>query len=478
VGLARRGQLTAPRLEGALLSVQATTWKMLSSTRFPSNQEVVRIPDELAAFKYYAGAGVQYQPFETLKYAMTFVNVPVPNAIMAKAVGDRLLRLGVPRGNSLAFEYYFPFGGPPSPWVSSLSQAVAADFFSRLAVVLGAGSATDTGSAPYLDAALRASRSFAMSPIQGGVGVPQGAGRWYLIYPFAPAQRVLNAQLQSIVSLSLYNKAVPSPATQKLVDQGVAAVLPLLPKFDTGGWSRYQYNQEANLNYHDFMTDLFKKLSKDPAFAAVPEFETYYEKFAADRITPPSITEPAAAFPTLIPPTDGFKDDVKISYHVDKRSTDVVSILNADGALVRSLSTSGVNGTHTVTWNGATSSGVAVPAGDYTVQIGTRDILGNYHRGPLAHTITVVRDTDLPVLGSIVTRSTGAKSSTVTVKVSDASSGYVTASLELGGIRLGSVKVLRGKPGVLKVAFSAAQVKRATLKLTDSSGNVTSVPPS
>ncbi|MCW2973447.1 MAG: D-glucuronyl C5-epimerase domain protein, partial [Thermoleophilia bacterium] len=223
VGLAKRGQLTGPRLEGVMLSVHATTWKMLSSTRFPSNQEALRIPDELAVFKYYAGSGVQYQPFETLKFAMTFVNVPVPDFVQARQVGDRLLELAVPRGNSLAFEYYFPFGGPASPWVSSLSQAVAADFFARLALLdaTTTGAATETTASPYADAAQRATRSFAMSPIQGGVSVAQGTGSWYLIYPFAPSMRVLNAHLQSLVSLSLYNRAYPSPATQLLIDKGV-----------------------------------------------------------------------------------------------------------------------------------------------------------------------------------------------------------------------------------------------------------------
>ncbi|MCW2949547.1 MAG: hypothetical protein JWN41_560, partial [Thermoleophilia bacterium] len=272
VGLAARRQLTGPRMEGALLSVSATSWKMLSSTRFPSNQEVVHIPDELAVFKYYSGSGVQYQPFETLKYAESLVHIPVPDVVGAKAAAARLLRLAVPRGNSLAFEYYFPFGGPATPWVSSLSQAVAADFFSRVALLVGSGAATDVSSAPYVDAAQRVTRSFALTPMQGGVSVPQGAGRWYLIYPFAPAQRVLNAHLQSLVSLSLYNRALPSATTQQLIDQGIAAVVPLLPKFDTGGWSRYQYGQEANLNYHDYMTDLLKKLSRDPTFANVPEF--------------------------------------------------------------------------------------------------------------------------------------------------------------------------------------------------------------
>ncbi|MBC7461761.1 MAG: hypothetical protein H7287_10410, partial [Thermoleophilia bacterium] len=322
----------------------------------------------------------------------------------------------------------------------------------------------------------RASRSFSMSPMQGGVSVPQGSGSWYLIYPFAPAQRVLNAHLQSLVSLSLFNRAYPSETTQAMIDAGVAAVLPILPKFDTGAWSRYQFGQEANLNYHDFMTDLFKKLSKDPTFAGVPQFGAYYDKFAGYRVTPPNVFVPPGAWPTLIPPVDGFHDGVEVRYRVDKRSSDVVRITNPAGALVRSYSTGGGTGWHSITWNGATAFGLAVPAGTYDVQISTRDIVGNYRRGSLTQKIEVVRDTDTPVLKSLVTRSTGAKSTIVVVRALDVSSGYLDASITIGGIRVGAVRMLRGKAGVIKVSFAAARVRTGMLKLVDSSGNVTTVP--
>jgi hypothetical protein len=471
VQLAARGQLTADRLEPALLSVKATTWKMLSTTTFPGHEELVHMPGELATFKFYSGRGLQYQPFETMKDGMAFINVPVPDVVNGRAYADRLLQLSVHRGSTIAWEYYFPFGGPSSPWTSSISQALATDFFARIASMV-----PEAERAPYAEAALGASRSFSTSPLLGGVSVPEGTGSWYLIYPFAPAQRILNAHLQVLISMSSYNKLFPSPETQGIIDRGLASVLPLLPKFDTGGWSNYQFGQEADLNYHDFMTDEFKKLTRDPAFDAVPQFEEFYEKFTAYRETPPFITVPEQAWPTLIPPADGFLDNVVIRYQVDKRSSDVVRISNPDGELVRSYSTSGGIGWHSVTWDGLTSSGQPVPAGAYDVQISTRDIVGNYRRGDVTQQVQVVRDVDAPLLHSVLTRSTGARSTVVTIKALDASSGYLTARLELGGTLLGSVRILRGRPGVLRLARPIAQVKRATPKLVDTSGNVTTEP--
>ena len=471
MNLARRGQLTAERLEPALLSVKATTWKMSSRTPFPAHEERVHMPGELATFKYYSGRGLQYQPFETMKDGMAFINVPVPDVVNGRAYADRLLQLSVHRGRTLAWEYYFPFGGPAAPWTSSISQALATDFFARIASMV-----PEADRAPYADAALGASRSFTTSPLLGGVTVPEGTGSWFLIYPFAPAQRVLNADLQVLISMSSYNKLFPSPTTQAIIDRGLAGVLPVLSKFDTGAWSNYQYGQEANLNYHDFMTDEFKKLMRDPAFDAVPQFEEYYDKFSTYRETPPQVTVPEQVWPTLIPPTDGFHDTVDIRYSVDKRSSDVVRISDADGALVRSFSTGGGSGARTVTWDGLTSAGQPAAAGAYTVQVSTRDIVGNYRRGDLTQQVQVVRDVDAPQLHSVVLRSTGARSTTMTIRALDASSGYLTASVRLGSSTIGTVRILRGRAAVLRLSRPVAQVRTATIRLVDTSGNVTVQP--
>jgi hypothetical protein len=110
------------------------------------------------------------------------------------------------------------------------------------------------------------------------------------------------------------------------------------------------------------------------------------------------------------------------------------------------------------------------------VQISTRDIVGNSRRGDVTQEVQVVRDVDAPLLHSVVIRSTGAKTTTVTIKALDASSGYLTASMRLGSTTLGSVRILRGRPGVLKLARPIAQVRKATIRLVDSSGNVMTDP--
>ena len=134
--LAKRKQLTADRLEPVLLSVKATTYVMRYGRSFPRHEQVVTMPGELAVFKYYSGRGVQWQPFESFKLGMQYVNVPIPQTQKARVFAKRMLELAVPRNGALTWEYYFPFGGPASPWTSSLSQALATEFFHRTATQL------------------------------------------------------------------------------------------------------------------------------------------------------------------------------------------------------------------------------------------------------------------------------------------------------------------------------------------------------
>ena len=64
----------------------------------------------------------------------------------------------------------------------------------------------------------------------------------------------------------------------------------MLPRFDTGHWSRYSLGAESTLGYHDFVIDLLKTLkrtSDDPVWTdALQRFQLYETE-------PPELTAPS-----------------------------------------------------------------------------------------------------------------------------------------------------------------------------------------
>jgi hypothetical protein len=489
--LARRHMLTPDRIEPVLLSVKATTYVMRYVKRFPRHEQDMTIPGELAVFKYYSGRGVQWQPFETLKQAMGYVTVPVPQTQHARDYAKRLLELAVPRNGALTWEYYFAFGGPSTPWISSLSQALATEFFQRVSSQLqlaltypdeeyietGAPTVTQREIATLSKASEQAMRAFLLAPSRGGLSVRQGTGRWFLLYPFNRAQRILNGHLQVLINVERVADVTKSPAAKSIVAAGVRSVVPLLPRFDTGGWSRYQLGQEADLNYHDFMTSQFKKLGA--ASSTIPQrdvFHAWYDKLSDYRVTAPEITVDTRGTAPIIPVIDGFRDTSSLSWTTDKRSRDTVVITAANGKPVRRLTVQGGTGRHFVSWNGRNSANRMVPAGTYSAAMDSVDIIGNRRHTLFPQKLIVLIDTEPPAATSFQLIARGKKSTTVRVVASDQGSAYIDARVELGGRTVGHKR--GGRYGAIDVTvpYALASVHGMTLKLRDSSGNTTVIP--
>jgi hypothetical protein len=73
---------------------------------------------------------------------------------------------------------------------------------------------------------------------------------------------VLNAQLQSILSLSDYAEITGDKEAQAFVAEMSAATQALLPQFDTGCWSRYSFEgNPATPSYHAYHVRLLEKLA-------------------------------------------------------------------------------------------------------------------------------------------------------------------------------------------------------------------------
>ena len=129
-----------------------------------------------------------------------------------------------------------------------MAQAVAAQALARSSVLL---------EDPNLGAA--AVRAFtSVSPFL--LSLPSGP--WIRLYGFN-GEVVLNAQLQSIVSLLDYATTSGNAAASALAQRLIATAETLFPRFDTGDWSRYELGGGyAPRDYQKFVTDLLAKLAK------------------------------------------------------------------------------------------------------------------------------------------------------------------------------------------------------------------------
>ena len=161
---------------------------------------------------------------------------------LAKAVVAR----AVPSSGMLTWEYYFPFGGPPR-WTSGLAQGVGAQALARAGVRLD--------ERELLDAARRAFRVVPASLSRSLAG-----GTWIREYSYSD-MAILNAQLQTLVSLGEYVR-ITGDAEGRAVVEGLAhATRALLTRFDTGCWSVYALDgNNATPGYHSYHISLLNKL--------------------------------------------------------------------------------------------------------------------------------------------------------------------------------------------------------------------------
>jgi hypothetical protein len=198
-------------------------------------------------YRYVDGYGYRFHPLAN--FAELNRQVSRGDRWAAHRLARALVRRSVPNRGALVWEYGFPFGGPV-PWRSGFAQAVAAQALARAALLTG-----DTS----LERAARAARR----AITLGLARPLAGGVWVREYGFTD-MAVLNAQLQSLVSLKNYS-ALTGDATG-LVAALERASKALLRKFDTGCWSRYSlWGRDAPVRYHAYHVELLTKLAaRDP----------------------------------------------------------------------------------------------------------------------------------------------------------------------------------------------------------------------
>jgi hypothetical protein len=201
-------------------------------------------------YRYFPGHGFQFHPLG---------NMGALNAAVASGDPDRTRRLAdalLARSVNGAWEYYFRFAGGRAPWTSGMAQAVAAQGFAR--------AASQLGEPTYTDAAQRA-----FAAIAGRLVRARPGGPWIRLYSFSNLV-VLNAQLQSVISLRDYANLSGDTAAAGLADAMRAAAASQLAQFDTGFWSYYALpRDDSPLDYHLYVVSLLQRLAKqDGRFAA------------------------------------------------------------------------------------------------------------------------------------------------------------------------------------------------------------------
>jgi hypothetical protein len=217
-------------------------------------------------YRWFPGHGFQFHPLGN--FAALNAAVGSGDEERIRRLADALAARGVPTSSgALVWEYYFSFGGGPPPWTSGMAQAVAAQSFAR------AASALDDSS--LADVARRAERA-----IPGRLDRATSFGDWVRLYSFSNTV-VLNAQLQTALSLATYAQLENDSGAAALAARLRTAAANGLSSFDTGFWSLYALPAEdSTLDYHTYVVQLLTALAKtDTRFApAAKRFASYMKQ--------------------------------------------------------------------------------------------------------------------------------------------------------------------------------------------------------
>lgn len=233
-----------PRALALFTTIEATA-RHLAAHKLAEPQPDITGPDGVV-YRFSRAHGFQFHPI---------ANFARLNRLAAKEKNEDASRLSsalveraVPAGNALTWEYYFPFGGP-TRWTSGFAQAVAAQAFARAADLTGRQDLLSTARAAHL-------------AIPASLSLDIGGGRWVREYGFNDSP-ILNAQLQSLVSLRNYVELTGDADARQLAADMETASRNLLNRFDTGCWSLYALGgNPASLDYHTYHIQLLKQLAR------------------------------------------------------------------------------------------------------------------------------------------------------------------------------------------------------------------------
>jgi hypothetical protein len=211
------------------------------------------IGEDGIVYRWFAAHGFQFHPLAN--FATLNGHAKHGRREEAGRLASAMLARGIRDGRTLTWEYYFPFAGP-GLWTSALAEAAGAQALARTGTLLEDDTLLAGAGATYREIPRDLSQSL-------------GGGTWVKEYSYSD-MAVLNAQLQSIVSLAEYARTAGDADARKYVGSLSTAARTLLPEFDTGCWSRYSLGgSPAPDNYHRYHVNLLQRLSEIEAQHAI-----------------------------------------------------------------------------------------------------------------------------------------------------------------------------------------------------------------
>jgi hypothetical protein len=231
-----------------------------------------------------------------------------------------------------------------------MAQAVAAQALARASEKLEDPS--------LLDAARAAWRAVPRLMLQ----LP--AGPWVKLYAWSSIP-VLNAQLQSILSLGDYASIAGDADASALADRLQQVAAKLLPRFDTGYWSLYSLRgDEAPLGYQDYVISLLRRLAARTGDDTWRDVALRFEGYESEPPILRADSSPATIYPD---PQDGYRDAAPLRFWLSKAST----VTLRAGKTIERLTLE--HGEHTIWWSpGPVASGLYRPRLDAVDPAGNR----------------------------------------------------------------------------------------------------------
>ena len=273
--LAAAHLLEPSRLRATFLLLRRNTefW-----TRAPFPAAGHRVNYGPAVFQYYPGRGMQLQPLASWGRVNWLARTCLRDRTLARrraacpvrelrTAVDTLLGLAAQRGDFLAWEHYFSWGGGTPPWISGMTQATAVSALARASRALG--------EPRWRKAAHDALGGFEAAPPLGVNG-----GDHFLMYSFSPGLRIFNGELQAVSGVGELASLFRDRRALRLFRRAERGARAMVAASDTGAWSLYSYaGREATLSYHqlieEFLGDMCDRTDREAYCDAEARFARY-----------------------------------------------------------------------------------------------------------------------------------------------------------------------------------------------------------
>jgi hypothetical protein len=354
--MAGEGALVASRLRPLFLTlVMNRRW--WASAPVPADRSRVAFTGSRLVWEYYSGEGIQLQMLASFGKANGLWQGHFDAGL--RALLEELAPLAAQRAGGVAWESYFGWEGSPPPWVSAITQGTAVQALARASRRLHHPA--------YLALAHEALAPFrARAP--NGVRASGPSGPHYLIYSFAPRQRVLNSFAQSLVGLYDYAAISGDRVGAELFRTGELEARREVPSYDTGAWSLYQPHVESSLSYHELVQGFLERLCERTATRVYCATATRFARYVHERPRLADLARRARA-----------RRRARLSFHVSKISYVALTVRSGSRVLLRRAAELGRGG-HYFSWT-------PPRAGRYTLELSARDLAGN--RGTAAGRVEV-----------------------------------------------------------------------------------------